>query len=85
MIETPSTVTPSERNGGSGGTTPAADSSILNDLHTLRSLAHDVKRQADSMRQWSIAVHCANISEVATIAIDHYNATHAHENESGKT
>lgn len=89
MNKTPSSVTPCEKNGGSGGTTPAADScrcngycpacatprpDLLNQLHTLRSLAHDVKAQADSMRLWTIAVQCAAISETATQAIDHFNA-----------
>jgi hypothetical protein len=80
-----SSVTPCEKIGGSGGTTPAADScgkchcraatpDLLNQLHTLRSLAHDVKAQADSMRLWTIAVQCAAISETATQAIDHFNA-----------
>lgn len=77
QLFTPSSESPSERNGGSVGTIPAADSSLLNDLHTLRSLAHDVKRQADSMRLWVIATQCAAISETATLAIDHYNATHS--------
>jgi hypothetical protein len=76
VIQEPSSASPSEKIGGSGGTTTAADSSLLNDLHTLRSLAHDVKSQADSMRLWVIATQCAAISETATLAIDHYNATH---------
>jgi hypothetical protein len=91
MIQQSSSVTPCEKIGGSGGTTPAADScgkchcrvltnaatpDLLNQRHTLRSLAHDVKAQADSMRLWLSATQCAAISETATLAIDHYNATH---------
>lgn len=49
---------------------------MLSRLHTLRSLAHDVKAQADAMRLWTIATHCASVSESASLAIDHYNATH---------
>ena len=52
------------------------DNEILNQLHTLRSLALDVKRQADGMRLWSIAVQCANCADSASFAIEHYNATH---------
>lgn len=54
---------------------PAAPD-LLNQLHTLRSLANQVKAQADFMRQFSIAAHCASVSESASLAIDHYNATH---------
>lgn len=50
---------------------------LLNNLHTLRSLALDVKKQADSMRLWNIAVHCANCADAATNAINHHNATHS--------
>ena len=58
--------------------TPSPD--LLNDLHTLRSLAHSVKTQADGMRLWTIAAHCASVSETCTLAIDHFNAVHsAHE------
>lgn len=43
---------------------------LLNDLHTLRSLANAVKEQADKMRQWQIAAIVATISEEATICIE---------------
>ena len=49
---------------------------LLNDLHTLRSLAHLLKAQADGMRLWTIAAHCASVSETCTLAIDHFNAVH---------
>ena len=63
---------------------------LLNDLHTLRSLAHLLKAQADGMRLlshslkaqaegmrlWTIAAHCAAVSETCTLAIDHFNAVH---------
>ena len=46
---------------------------LLNDLHTLRSLAHSVKSQADNQRLWGIAAICATISEEATICIEKIN------------
>ena len=49
---------------------------LLAQLHTLRSLAQDIKAQADGSRQWFVAVQCVVISETATLAIDHHNATH---------
>ena len=53
---------------------------LLNDLHTLRSLAHAVKTQADAQRLWSIAARCATISEDCTLAIEHFNAVNeSHE------
>ena len=67
---------------GGGGTLPAASPSpdLLNDLHTLRSLAHAVKTQADAQRLWSIAARCATISEDCTLAIEHFNAVNeSHE------
>ena len=67
---------------GGGGTIPAASPSpdLLNDLHTLRSLAHAVKTQADAQRLWSIAARCATISEDCTLAIEHFNAVNeSHE------
>lgn len=45
---------------------------LLNDLHTLRSLANAVKEQADKMRQWQIAAIVATISEEATICIEKF-------------
>jgi len=49
---------------------------LLSQLHTLRSLSQDIKTQADGSRQWFVAVQCVVISETATLAIDHHNATH---------
>jgi hypothetical protein len=48
---------------------------LLSQLHTLRSLAHDVKRTADAVRAWQIAAIVATVSEEVTIAIDRLNAT----------
>ena len=48
---------------------------LLNDLHTLRSLANAVKDQADKMRQWQIAAIVATISEEATICISKFSPT----------
>jgi hypothetical protein len=66
--------TPQERDGGSGGTIPATDPDLLSRLHTLRSLANDVKVLADKQRLLTIASYAAACSEEATRAIDHYNA-----------
>ncbi len=63
---------------GTQGTQGTDAPDILSRLHTLRSLAHDVKAQADTMRLWVIASHCASISERATEAIDHFNAVIYH-------
>jgi hypothetical protein len=46
---------------------------ILNELHTLRMFALNVKRQADQQQLWGIAVQCAIICDEATRAIEHYN------------
>lgn len=46
---------------------------LLNDLHTLRALARDVKQTADTLHQWRIATLCAQVAEEATAAIDLFN------------
>lgn len=52
---------------------PAAPD-LLNDLHTLRSLAQSVKVLADGQRLWVIAARCASMAEECSLAIDHFNA-----------
>ena len=49
---------------------------LLNDLHTLRSLANAVKEQADTQRLWQISAIVATISEEATICIEKFEGTH---------
>ena len=51
---------------------PAPD--LLNQLHTLRSLALDVKQLADKQHLWRIATISAQVFEEATAAIDLFNA-----------
>ena len=46
---------------------------ILNELHTLRMFALNVKRQADQQQLWTVAVQCAIICDAATRAIEAYN------------
>jgi hypothetical protein len=62
---------------------PAQDtpSDLLNQLHTLRSLAGTVKSQAEAMKLWNIAWRIAALAEEATICIEHYNAVKPPEGE----
>jgi len=48
---------------------------LLNQLHTLKQLAADVKTQADEMRVWQVAAIVATIYEEAQICIEKINAT----------
>jgi bacterioferritin-associated ferredoxin len=52
---------------------------LLNDLHTLRSLAKDVKAAADREKLLTVATYCATCIEAATQAIEKLNKLQAHE------
>lgn len=46
---------------------------LYNDLHTLRSLARDVKATADRQKLLTIATYCAACVEATTKAIEKLN------------
>lgn len=46
---------------------------LLNELHTLRIMARDVKRLAETEHHWGIALRCAAAAEEMSAAIDQFN------------